>query len=118
VESFSKSYNVNDSNNQASDKEDEYSNSLIQRYKRDESRDGNGKPILYLVGVGSIAEPVVGIPDNNSQRFTRGMALGPEQYLFLIHRRKEWSTCWESIIRSTSTQAKDELSSSEDEDDL
>lgn len=118
VESFSKSYNVNDSNDQASDEEDEYSNSLIQRYKRDESRDGNGKPILYLVGVGSIAEPVVGIPDNNSQRFTRGMALGPEQYLFLIHRRKEWSTCWESIIRSTSTQAKDELSSSEDEDDL
>jgi hypothetical protein len=79
VQLFSKHWNGDDAKNQAS-------NSLIGRCKHDESRNSNG---LYLVGVRSIAEPMVGIPDNNSQQFSHGRALGPEQYLFLIYRHKQ-----------------------------
>ena len=117
VESFSKISNTNDEQGDSSNEEDdEYSNSLIARYKRDELRNGSGKPILYLAEVGSLVHPVAGIPDTNSERFFRGRAKGPMQYLFLIHRRSKWPTCWESIIRS-STQGGDE-SSSEEEDQL
>jgi hypothetical protein len=114
VESFSKTNKSDDKQGDSSDEDDEYSNSLVARYKRDELGNGSGRPILYLAEVGSLVHPVAGIPDTNSERFHRGRATCPMKYLFLIKRRNEWPTCWESIIRS-STQGGDE-SSSEEED--
>ena len=105
------------------DTNQEYSNTLIGKYERDETEDGTGYPILYLAEVGSLVDVIVGIPNRYTQTI-EGQHVGGNidtirklQYLFMVHRRKEWPKCWETVIRTTAA-AGEEDSSSEEEDEL
>jgi hypothetical protein len=106
------------------DTNQEYSNTLIGKYERDETEDGTGYPILYLAEVGSLVDVIVGIPNRYYTQTIEGQHVGGNidtarklQYLFMVHRRKEWPKCWESVIRTTAA-AGEEDSSSEEEDEL
>ena len=115
IESFNKILDDNHENHA------EYSNTLISRYERDEVEGGNGKPILYLVEVGSIVDSIVGMPNRYNPQRRPGGNFNPQEtkleYLFLVHHRKDWPKCWESVIRTTAA-TREALSSSEEEDEL
>ena len=109
VESFNKILDNNNPENHA-----EYSNTLIGRYERDEVEDGTGKPILYLAEVGSLIDSIVGMPNRyNPQGNHDGNNINPQQaklpYLFLLHRRKAWPKCWESVIRTTAATRRSNI---------
>jgi hypothetical protein len=118
VETFRKKANDDD------DADDEYSNTLIGRFVRDEV---DGEPTLYLCHVTGLVGPLSGIPDivrNNANKSRSGpIPATPKEYLFLMKRRSEWPECWNSVIKGTTQQhagaRPDDVidSSSEDEDE-
>ncbi len=115
IESFNRILDGNQENPEEDNAE--YSNTLIGRYERDEVEDGTGKPILYLVEVGSLVDSIVGMPNRSDRQSHLDHMKQKLQYLFLLHHRKDWPMCWESVIRTTDA-TREAASSSEEEDEI
>jgi hypothetical protein len=103
---------------------DNYSNTILGRFRRDKHEDGRRK--LYLADVESFVEPIVGIPDvrsgisernrqdrvqlsrkrprqprssgQSSEQQSRSDSAKEHCYIFMIHSRDKWADCWNSII--------------------
>ena len=99
-----------------------FSNDLIGRYYRTEIAENNKYlPRLYLVDIHSILSPLTGIKDIPARApLPAARRRGPrvaarrergdvearnnmekrEEYLFLMQRRCEWASCWDTVIRN------------------
>ena len=117
---------------------DNYSNTIVGRFRRDKHKDGRRK--LYLADVESFVEPIVGIPDvhsgisemNRQDRVqlstkrprqtpcgrpsgqqSRSNSVDEHCYIFMIRSRDKWAECWNSIILDQSNNEEDEATPSE-----